>query len=85
MQHRAIIKAFLHGCPLTDSLTVNLPFNWRGHKKRGAASITNVFFVSKDGSKRERERERERETGREADRQRCPQIAWVETKQKSEI
>jgi len=47
VQHRALIKAVLQGCPLTDS-PVNLPFNWKGHKKRGAASITNVFGVSKD-------------------------------------
>lgn len=43
-----LIKAVLQGCPLTDS-PVNLPFNWRGHKRRGATSITNVLCLEQPG------------------------------------
>lgn len=48
VQHRALIKAVLWGCPLTGS-PVNLPFNWRGHKKKGAAFIQNILWFLENG------------------------------------
>lgn len=70
VQRRALIKAVLQACPLTG-FPVSLPFNWRGHKKKGAASITNLFYnfkVTVVRKKRERgEREKERLTGMSLD------------------
>lgn len=67
VQHRALIKAVLQGCPLTG-FPVNLPFNWRGHKKKGAASIPNfstTLKLVKKMSETDRRRKRERDRMKE--------------------